>query len=1004
MAPSRTEYTKDDDAHLIKYLVEHCPQEKGRQGPKLYKDLTENTRRWPWAARHTHTSWLQRYRDRKPWFDIKIYEELRERAREKGTQPPPKPSQKDPSVSPTKRQRNDFTEKEDSRLIHYLAHAAPSERGRHGDNVYKVLTQNPEAYPWSKTHPWSSWQQRYKKNTERFNKLIDVYQEFKGIDPEKAASALRRSAIAKEPVASSSKLAKEAKPPIYKNSEEAATGTKRKTGHNNASQPPPKKRRIDTVVQTSQPSTSNIKSSSRKHSAPEIVALRQEEEEESQPQDTPVEEGPLVDDQQEPIKTEANSQPAVPPPPPDDDYSHAIDHSSGERSASEEEEEDEDEEDQLLDDTTQVVEPEPKELLKRSPSLEYEDPIPQSQVVQSELVSLLSSSAPAPLDHDISGNYAAASTPQRPNLDLLPTPAHHLYPIIAGVGYWLKVFEEEEEQQKKTSQVPTPPTSDIASPPQSRPGTPVQEERESESEPQIEQEQNRESESEDDIAPPLTPKIKRKRRRPVADEDWFASSLPSSPASSPTPPKRKLPSSVGRTPGSSPSKKGPPVLIVGPFNSAFSNENGQPVFDRDMRRLSGVERLDADDTSEDENDSPPKTKGTSPVWPPKRRKIEKMVEQPTINQSPHIEERVQESEYPIPGPSTGRILPKDNGIRQSSPAYAESLPPSDEVREDSDGSESQDAVEDVLFTTGETQSQEENVFNEGDLAVSQTQPTQVRTQTSEVSKGKSPALQNATDHPPSRDEMIIPEITPSKRQRLVGILNDALDYITPGRKGQRPIQQLSFSPQPIASTSRRDDSSPERPASRASTLLLPHPKQTPPEASGSKTNGKKRASLSVSRKRWADRRHTMAGHVAQYSPQPRELLRSRISMPTPFRNTPRSSFGYSSSSSTHSSASFAGKPIRQRDIDEAMKEILATIARNHRFDPSVALEAWRETGNLQATDETLRVMREGAQKAAQCHLEDYHEKSMVEDVLEYVPLEGTRAAAARTSMGGYISS
>lgn len=73
---------------------------------------------------------------------MKIYEELRERTREKGTQPPPKPSQKDPSVSPTKRQRNDFTKKEDSRLIHYLAHAAPSERGRHGDNVYKVLTQN----------------------------------------------------------------------------------------------------------------------------------------------------------------------------------------------------------------------------------------------------------------------------------------------------------------------------------------------------------------------------------------------------------------------------------------------------------------------------------------------------------------------------------------------------------------------------------------------------------------------------------------------------------------------------------------------------------------------------------------------------------------------------------------------------------------------------------------------------------------------------------------------
>lgn len=36
------EYTKSDDNHLIEYLAEHCPEERGRQGPALYKRLTDD--------------------------------------------------------------------------------------------------------------------------------------------------------------------------------------------------------------------------------------------------------------------------------------------------------------------------------------------------------------------------------------------------------------------------------------------------------------------------------------------------------------------------------------------------------------------------------------------------------------------------------------------------------------------------------------------------------------------------------------------------------------------------------------------------------------------------------------------------------------------------------------------------------------------------------------------------------------------------------------------------
>lgn len=39
---SRVEFTKEDDKNLVAYLAEQCPETKGRQGPGLYKRLTED--------------------------------------------------------------------------------------------------------------------------------------------------------------------------------------------------------------------------------------------------------------------------------------------------------------------------------------------------------------------------------------------------------------------------------------------------------------------------------------------------------------------------------------------------------------------------------------------------------------------------------------------------------------------------------------------------------------------------------------------------------------------------------------------------------------------------------------------------------------------------------------------------------------------------------------------------------------------------------------------------
>lgn len=667
-----------------------------------------------------------------------------------------------------------------------------------------------------------------------------------------------------------------------------------------------------------------------------------------------------------------------------------------------------------------------------SQSLEYADPVQDGddEVRQPKQVSIPPpdpehcsnpASADASAENDISGNYAATSTPQRPPRTIAPPRWRNpVNDILGRINYfYIELSKEEEERRSaKASRALTPPASSK----RHRSATPAEQEPEPEPEPdtQVEQEHEQEQkpESENDLAVPVTPtpKVRRKRRPPPAeDEDWFASSPSRQPSSSPTPQKRHRRDDsdhIEQTPRSPPStKRKPPVLVQGPFNSAISDARGSSVFEGGVRRRSGVERLDYGlDSDEEKADGNPKTKEDAKAWPPKRRKKgeEKATEQPALSQMSHIDERVHERGSPTPDPWHSRSHAQDGyDANQPSREREEPLPPSDDEQvEESDGSESQNAVERALFAASQTRSQEESVSNGRDVASSQTQPAQ----TGGVLAGKSTPPRNAQR---PRGEVIIPKITPSQGQRFIGMINNALSFIVDGTSAQNHEltgQERPPSPEAVTSTSHRNTSSPERPvrhSSMASTVVLPYPEQDPPEPSGSKLNGKKRAfaaSPPSARHQRADRRHTMAGFAAlQSTPHPRDLLRSRISMPTPFKITPRTSGGSSSPSSTRSIPTFEGVPVEDRDFKVAMDNVLETIASNHRFHPDVAHEMWKVTGNLKATDEALRKMREAAQSIGESFVEEYQDKSMGSGS-EYVPLEGTRAAAARSSLGGFTSS
>src|ERR1700742_4310658 len=96
-----------------------------------------------------------------------------------------------------------YTEEDDNHLVNYLAHRIPlkTHGGRFGHKIYKDLVlrvsipssthiyfpnsffQQTDLYPWAARHSWQSWLERYKKNANRLDPLIEEAVEENNIDP-----------------------------------------------------------------------------------------------------------------------------------------------------------------------------------------------------------------------------------------------------------------------------------------------------------------------------------------------------------------------------------------------------------------------------------------------------------------------------------------------------------------------------------------------------------------------------------------------------------------------------------------------------------------------------------------------------------------------------------------------------------------------------------------------------------------------------------------------------
>lgn len=98
--------------------------------------------------------------------------------------------------------RTPFTESDVTNLTKYLAVYSVGVDGRMGNKIYQDLVENVGGiffakmniltaniillqvegrWPWSGRHPWSSWRDHYKRNSEMYDRKIKQYQQEKGI-------------------------------------------------------------------------------------------------------------------------------------------------------------------------------------------------------------------------------------------------------------------------------------------------------------------------------------------------------------------------------------------------------------------------------------------------------------------------------------------------------------------------------------------------------------------------------------------------------------------------------------------------------------------------------------------------------------------------------------------------------------------------------------------------------------------------------------------------------
>ncbi|KAJ7438499.1 hypothetical protein FB451DRAFT_160259 [Mycena latifolia] len=77
------------------------------------------------------------------------------------------------------RERTEFSAEDDRKLCRYVGTLIPDKTngGRTGNNIYIRLMENakldPKEYGWVLRHTWQSWRERYKKNQERFDRVIE---------------------------------------------------------------------------------------------------------------------------------------------------------------------------------------------------------------------------------------------------------------------------------------------------------------------------------------------------------------------------------------------------------------------------------------------------------------------------------------------------------------------------------------------------------------------------------------------------------------------------------------------------------------------------------------------------------------------------------------------------------------------------------------------------------------------------------------------------------------
>ncbi|TFY71643.1 hypothetical protein EVG20_g1351 [Dentipellis fragilis] len=84
-------FKKSEIESLVRYIAHYNPDTKGRSGRKLYEDLVNNPKKWPWAENHTAQSWREKYVKNQEKFDA----DIRDYQKRKGIDPkgPPASSQ-----------------------------------------------------------------------------------------------------------------------------------------------------------------------------------------------------------------------------------------------------------------------------------------------------------------------------------------------------------------------------------------------------------------------------------------------------------------------------------------------------------------------------------------------------------------------------------------------------------------------------------------------------------------------------------------------------------------------------------------------------------------------------------------------------------------------------------------------------------------------------------------------------------------------------------------------